>query len=118
MKLFGLKKLSLRIQAIELVTLYKLSRGMLVGPKIIQFSERLPHPIILNQVNSSLIKNSFFHRSFSVWNKVIKSNPPDSVVAFKRRIYVTLKAEFYRMSTFHKIIYIESRLSIWNVDFP
>ena len=32
-------------------------------------------------------------------------------------IYVTLKAEFYRMSTFHKIIFIESLLSIWNVDF-
>ena len=32
-------------------------------------------------------------------------------------IYVTLKAEFYRMSTSHKIIFIESGLSIWNVDF-
>ena len=32
-------------------------------------------------------------------------------------VYVTLRAEFYRMSTFHKIIFIESRLPIWNVDF-
>ena len=32
-------------------------------------------------------------------------------------VYVTLKAEIYTMSTLHKIIFIESRLSIWNVDF-
>ena len=33
-------------------------------------------------------------------------------------VYVTFKAEFYRMSTFHKINFIESRLSIaFKVNF-
>ena len=77
LKLFGWNKLSLRFVAIGLFTLYKLSRGMLLGIKIIQFSERLLHRIILNPINSSLMRNSLFHRAFSVWNKVIKSNPSD-----------------------------------------
>ena len=90
LKLFGLDKLSVRISSIELVTLYKLSKGILIGPKFFRFSERLPYRMVLSPIRSSLIKNSFFHRSLYLWNKVIHSTTPDTISAFKRQIYHSL----------------------------
>ena len=46
LKMFGLNKLLLRIKVIELVTLYKLSRGIVIGPKFIQFSLRFSSFIV------------------------------------------------------------------------
>ena len=61
LKLFGLNKLSVHIRSIELLIFYKLSKGMIICPTFLQFSERLPHLIVLSPITSSLIRNSFFH---------------------------------------------------------
>ena len=83
LRLFSLQRLSTRFVLSDLLTVHKLSNGLLSGPQIFSFSKRVPYCIILPSINTALMRGSFFHRGPLTWNKTLKSAPPTSLNAFK-----------------------------------
>ena len=76
MELFKLKSLKFLIIKTDLCTLFKLIKGLIPVPSELQFSTRSPTRLIFSQCSSSLFRNSFFHRSLVLWNKLIAPKIP------------------------------------------
>ena len=77
---FDIQKLAIRY----LVTLYKILNGLIVVPSlVVTFSPCVPHRLILPSTNTTIFKNSFFHRSVVSWNLYVKSQI-HSLPEFKR----------------------------------
>ena len=74
--IFGLQKLHDRYLTSDLVTLFKIIKGHLNTPSIrFRFSSKTKHRILLPTINYNRTRNSFFIRSLTRWNSILKKTP-------------------------------------------
>ena len=71
--------------ALQFYILLSLLYNIVVPSLNITFSPRVPHRLILPSTNTTIFKNSFFHRSLVSWNLYVKSQI-HSLPMFKRYV--------------------------------
>ena len=68
------------------VILSNLSNNLMTGPKFYKFSKRTPFRFVIPSIRTSLMKNSYFHRYLTLWNRIVKCSPPGSLTGFKHYV--------------------------------
>ena len=82
LKLFGMKELHIRYRLLDLILLFKISKGILSTDFCPSLSNRSQNLFIIPPINTSLYRSSFFHRSLTLWNKHSKSLDTSSISKF------------------------------------
>ena len=74
----------------DLLLLFKVVRGICCIPSIsIKFSPKCDYRIVINRIKTKGSKRIFVHRTFMLWNKVIRNNSftKCSLTQFKKFIF-------------------------------
>ena len=87
LKLFKMSELSVRYKSLDLLILFKITKGSLSSVFSPVFSKRSNSIFIIPPINTSSYRSSFFHRSLTLWNKHAKSLVTTSLAAFYNSLH-------------------------------